>query len=336
MANDHYVARTYLKHFAGEAEKLHAFRKADGKSFPCAPKDICHELDGDVIPHLLTDERYLGKFRATFEKEWNVAVAAVEAKTPSDSDKLHIAGYWANLMICTPTFKRVGTDLLNKTLELNLRSKNILAAENGQPDDLLNQGVAAMDRGEMKISVDPEEIRAFAAVNAMRNAWLIYNADWQVFENNTGTDFITSDNPASYGDSKWGQRDHFQILPITPKLCLSCDLTKKPELRDITPDFTKAPQGKIEIVAVTLEAVQRINTTLAKSAEILVLSGSDNEYVKYLAAKNSKFRVENESTMVRHGNKFVIASRSRVIEKAQKSSDPDTHMPMLSGNARLA
>lgn len=314
MANDHYVAQTYLKHFAGDTGKLHAFRKTDGKSFPCAPKDICHEIDGDLIPDLLTDEQYLGKYRATFEKEWNVAVAAVEAKTPTDSDKLHIAGYWANLMICTPTFKRVGTDLLNKKLELSMRSQNILAIENGQPDATLAQAVAAMDSGELKVSVDPEEIRVFAALSAMRNAWLLYNADWEVFENDTNTDFVTSDNPASYGDSKWGQRDHFQILPITPKLCLRCDLAKKPEFREIPPDFAKPSQGKIDLVKVPLETVQRINTTIAKSAETLVLSGSDNAYAKGLAAKTAKFRAQNESTMVRHGNKFIIASRSRVIE----------------------
>jgi Protein of unknown function (DUF4238) len=226
-------------------------------------------------------------------------VAAVEAKTPTDADKLHIAGYWANLMICTPTFRRVGTDLFNKTIELKLRAQNILAAENSKPEELLAEGIEAMDRGELKVSVDPDKVLAFGAVHAMKYAWQLYNADWQVFENNTGIDFITSDNPASYGDSKWGQRDHFQILPITPKLCLMCDLTKKPELRDTTPDFTKPPQGKIEIVDVPLETVERINITIAKSAESLVLSSSENQYVKDIAAKYSKFRVENESTMRR-------------------------------------
>jgi hypothetical protein len=320
MANDHYVARTYLKHFAGATDKLHGVKKTDGKSFPCAPKDICAELDGDIIPDLLTDEKYLGKFRATFEKEWDRAVAAVEAKTPTEADKLHIAGYWANLMICTPTFGRVGTDLINKAIELKLRAQNILGAENGQPEHLLAEGIEAMDRGELKVSVDPDEIRAFAAAHAMKYAWQLYNADWQVFENKTATDFVTSDNPASYGDSKWGQRDHFQILPITPKLCLMCDLTKKPELRDTAPDFTKPSQGKIEIVDVPLETVERINTTIAKSAESLLLSSGETQYVKDLAAKYSKFRVENESTMTRQGKGFVIAHRARVIERTDQST----------------
>jgi hypothetical protein len=34
MANDHYVAQTYLKHFAGESGKLQAFRKSDAKNLP--------------------------------------------------------------------------------------------------------------------------------------------------------------------------------------------------------------------------------------------------------------------------------------------------------------
>lgn len=320
MANDHYVARTYLKHFAGATDKLYGVKKTDGKSFPCAPKDICAELDGDVIPDLLIDKKYLGNFRATFEKEWDRAVAALEAKTPTDADKLHIAGYWANLMICTPTFRRVGTDLVNHTIELKLRARNSLGAENGKPEHLLAEGIEAMDRGLLNISVDADEIRAFAAAHAMKYAWQLYNADWQVFENRTGTDFVTSDNPASYGDSKWGQRDHFQILPITPKLCLMCDLSKKPELREGERDFTKPSQGKIEIVEVPLESVERINITIAKSAESLILSSGENQYIKDLAAKYSKFRVENEFTMIRQGNGFSIAHRARVIERTDRST----------------
>ncbi|MGH6847077.1 MAG: hypothetical protein ACREC0_06475 [Methylocella sp.] len=52
-----------LKHFAGPSGMLHAFKKSDGRSFPCWSRDICHEPDGDIIPDVLSDPGYLGEYR---------------------------------------------------------------------------------------------------------------------------------------------------------------------------------------------------------------------------------------------------------------------------------
>jgi hypothetical protein len=171
MANDHYVARTYLKHFAGEPGKLRAYRKSDGKTFPCAPKDICKELDGDTIRDFLTDDKYLGKYRATFEAGWNPAIEALQKRVVDRDTKLHIAGYWANLLVGTPTWKRVGTDLYNHDIEYNLRARAILARENGQPEELLEEGIKALDSGELRIGVEGDYIRAHGAAHALRYAW---------------------------------------------------------------------------------------------------------------------------------------------------------------------
>jgi hypothetical protein len=73
MKDDHYVAQTYLKHFAGPSGMLRAYRKSDGHSFPCWPKDICHESDGDILHDFLSDPAYLGEFRKAFEPMWNHA-----------------------------------------------------------------------------------------------------------------------------------------------------------------------------------------------------------------------------------------------------------------------
>src|SRR4051812_22576616 len=94
MAEDHYVAQTYLKHFAGDSGKLRAYRRSNGKTFPCPPKDICAELDGDTIPEFLVDEKLLGKYRKIFEGAWNPAVEALQKRGVDQETKLHIAGYW--------------------------------------------------------------------------------------------------------------------------------------------------------------------------------------------------------------------------------------------------
>ena len=85
MPDYHYVARTYLKHFAGDSRKLRAYRKSDGKTFPCVTKDICTELDGDIIPEFLIDDKLLGKYRKTFEGVWILAMEALQ-KSVVDRD----------------------------------------------------------------------------------------------------------------------------------------------------------------------------------------------------------------------------------------------------------
>jgi hypothetical protein len=54
MALDHYLARTYLKHWCDKdaSRPLRAYRKSDGKEFPCWPRDVCTEPDGDLNQYL--------------------------------------------------------------------------------------------------------------------------------------------------------------------------------------------------------------------------------------------------------------------------------------------
>ena len=114
MADDHFVAQTYLRHFVGPSGMLRAYRKSNGCSFPCRPRDICHEPNGDVIPDFLNDPHYLAKYRGTFEPGWNSAVAALKARSPDFATKFYIAGYWAQLMVCTPSWKRVAIEISNQ------------------------------------------------------------------------------------------------------------------------------------------------------------------------------------------------------------------------------
>ncbi|MGY3659233.1 hypothetical protein ACVJ19_005896 [Bradyrhizobium sp. USDA 376] len=313
MPDDHYVARTYLKHFAGDSGKLRAYRKSDGKTFPCASKDICKELDGDTIPEFITDEKLLGKYRAIFEGAWNPAVEALEKRVVDRETKLHVAGYWANLLIGTPTWKRTGIDLYNRDIELNLRARAALARENGQPEELLEEGIRALDSGQLRIGVEGNYIRARGAMFALKYAWKLYNADWRVYVNQTTVPFITSDNPCSFEDDPtWGKREHALYLPITPKLCVTCDLTKQRDLAE-QPDFTKAPKGMVIGNDASLETVRRINVYTAKSAEDLIITAEESEYAQFLATTYAKYHVEHESQMVRTGNAYLIGHRSRVI-----------------------
>src|SRR5947209_5255803 len=112
MSNDHFVAQTYLKHFGdvGTGGMLHAYRKKDGKEFACWPKDVCHEWDGD-LNRLLRDPELLGDFRKMIEPWWNPSVETVLQGEMTYHDKFVISGYMANLLTCTPAWRRVGVTM---------------------------------------------------------------------------------------------------------------------------------------------------------------------------------------------------------------------------------
>ena len=96
MANDHFVARIYLKRWCDRAkgQPIQAYRKQTGAVFPCWPEAVCAESDGDLNPKYFQDPAVLGQFRAIFEPRWDAALEAVEKHKPTIDDKFVIAGYW--------------------------------------------------------------------------------------------------------------------------------------------------------------------------------------------------------------------------------------------------
>jgi hypothetical protein len=69
MANDHFVARTYLKRWCDrdKAQPIQAYRKETGTTFPCWPEAVCAEADGDLNPQYFQEPAVLGQFRSIFE-----------------------------------------------------------------------------------------------------------------------------------------------------------------------------------------------------------------------------------------------------------------------------
>jgi hypothetical protein len=271
MANDHYVAETYLKHFAGVGGMLHGYGKRSGKSFRCWPGDVCAELDGDYIPDFLSNAGFLGEYRKAFEPAWNEAVSSIAQRALDRYVKFHIAGYWANLLVCTPTWRRFGVEFYNQSALHHLEER----VANDRSDPMLVAGLNALKRGKIRLDTEPDFIRAKNVINVLKYAWVLYNADRRVFENDSDVEFITSDNPASFedqGDWRGGRLPFLRFLPLTPRLCLMCDLSAGAEqAREETPDFTRAPRGKIRGGVATALAIDKINTATAKCAEGLLL-----------------------------------------------------------------
>ena len=322
MADDHYVAQTYLKHFASSSGLLQAYRKSDAASFPCRPKDICKEPDGDIIPDFLSEPEYLGQYRSEFERVWNHGIEALRQHSLDMQDKLYIAGYWAQLLVCTPTWTRVAIKTSDELLINTIAAHCEIKSQVGRPDKVLEAAMAEVERGDITVNTERDYVRAHSAQSVLKYAWALYNTQWDVFENDTEVEFLTSDNPASCEDQgeRWrmpGSPSTFiRYLPVTPRLCLTCDLTQLPPwIREATPDFSKEPFKKVRGGRVGQGIVERVNMWTVKCAEDLVLTTGESGYARDLTARYARFRVDSEVRRFPTARGYLLCNRTRCIER---------------------
>jgi hypothetical protein len=200
MARDHYVAQTYLRHFVAYDGMLRAYRKSDGNRFPCRPSDVCHEWNGDIIEDFLSDPTALARYRKIFEPAWNPAIKELNAGRISNTNKLAIAGYWSNLLVFTPTCRRLDVGAHDRHSIDYLRAWDTLSTEAGKIDADLKRILATFDTGRFRIETKPDAMRAMRCTHLLKLTWALYNSNWIIIKNDSGTEFLTSDNPVSFDD----------------------------------------------------------------------------------------------------------------------------------------
>ena len=290
MTKDHFVAQTYLRHFGDATRKgmLHAYRKSDGKYFPCNTKDVCHEWGGDLNP-LLVKNDLLGEFRKVFEPQWNPSIATLLSKTMSPNDMFGVAGYFANLMVCTPTWRRIGAKLLDDHAKAFLSFSKTMREKHGGNPDLPVEAIEMLERREIALKHDPNFIKAKATQSLLKYAWLTYHQDWTIIRNSSAQPFITSDNPVAVHPSINLGEPMTRFLPITPKLCLSVryDREKVPAFNPSTP-----PLGMVKWATITEQGAKLINKRIAQCAEDLVFSSTESAGIETLVRNCATFRVE--------------------------------------------
>jgi len=317
MPRDHYVAQTYLGHFVDPGGMLHIYRKTDGKYWRSGPKGVCHEWDGDIIPDFLKNERMLGDYRAIFEPRWNDAVTDLENHCCDSAVKMAISGYWANLLVCTPAWTRVGIKMYDYSAMHRLRAEDVLRTEAGKPDPKLKEMLRAFDSGRYRIETKPEAVRASAATTLLDFAWALYNSHWTIIRNDTEVGFLTSDNPVAFNDpGAWreGQPGLPRYLTLSRRLCLYGALDPTGP-RD-KPDFTQSPRGDIQWRSASAHGVERVNRAVAECAEEIVISSSKSADVQNLVAECARYRVDTEFIEIRQPDGFLLGSHTRVREPA--------------------
>jgi hypothetical protein len=319
MPRDHYVAQTYLKHFADENGFLQVVRKSDGLTFPARTEAICHELARDIIPDFLENPAHLGEYRKLFEPHWNEAIGELTARRWSPDIKMAISGYMANLLVCTPAMTRVFLEAADHNAVEHLRSRDILQSRRGIVDEKLRKGLAALEAGKIVLETERDYIRALMAKNLMAYAWSLFNADWAVIGNMTDVDFITSDNPAAFEDPgplRGGEQRLPRYLPIAPKFCLHVLMGSSPRKDEI--DFTKAPEGSVRFGTIdTVRAAERVNLAVIRCAEDLVISNKSSSDLHRTVAANASLRVSNEFITITEPDSVLQGQRLRVWDPSK-------------------
>lgn len=294
MTNDHFVAQTYLRHFGDPSRKgmLHAYRKSDGGYFPCNSKDICHEWDGDLNP-LLVKSNMLGEFRKLFEPQWNTSIATLLSRTMKPKDKFAVSGYFANLMVCTPTWRRIGVKIYNDHAKAFLIFRKKMHEIHGDDLDLPIDAVEMLEHGKLTLEHDPNFIKAKVTQDLMKYTWLSYHQSWTIIENETSQPFITSDNPVAIHQPANFAEPMTRYLPITPRLCLSVRYDRE-NCRMTIPAGAALPppRGLIAWGKVTERGAKLINKLVAQCAEDLVFSSIQSVGIESLVKNCAQFRVD--------------------------------------------
>ena len=198
---------------------MHAYRKSDQSYFPCHPRDVCCEWDGDLNPDFLPERpSLLGDFRSLFEQHWNAGVESLRSRSVGPPEKLAISGYMANLMAGTPAWRRIGVDFHKKELRSYLSFSKKMQERHGGEERLPVKAIEMIERGEITIDIDQDFVRAFITKLMMDFAFHTYHQDWTILQNGTEFPFVTSDNPVAILNSGNGPADRF--LPITPSVCV--------------------------------------------------------------------------------------------------------------------
>jgi hypothetical protein len=288
MALDHYLARTYLKHWCDKdsGRPLRAYRKSDGKEFPCWPADVCTERDGDLNQYL-TKPDMLGRFRRLWEPFWNQAVDGYRSGQFTGDHKFVLALGWASISATTPTTTGIGTEMLQKELQSLLP---IIARDHPPPKSIRLKDVV--------IEVDPDFAKAMAIRMLPRLAWRFYVQPWSLLSNSTVEPFLTSDNPsAMFGQDNLGSTTA-RTLPLSPDCCVSTmmdfDLAVPTDF-NLT-DLTTRACGKTRVEAATLEQARFVNSLVVKHAGDLVFSSRADADVAGLVAALRKYGVQLDHT----------------------------------------
>ena len=287
---------------------MHAYRKPSGVPFPCWPESVCAEAGGDLNPKYFEDPSVLGQFRAIFEPRWDPAIEAVENHKPTIEDKFVIAGYWANLLVATPAWRKIG----QKLYEQEIQSVLPMITKDSVPPVSL-KGV------KLTVEIDEQYIKAVATKHLLAGALSLYHQPWTILTNDTAHEFLTSDNPSAVYPPPAPGGPVARILPLSPRLCISTIMERNPAYKKplTAADLSAPPKGWVTYKPVVANGVKLANRLTVVNAERFVFSRVAGDGITRLVKKYGDYsaQVEHSVAPTPEGDGLLTEARLFVGKK---------------------
>jgi hypothetical protein len=290
MAKDHFVAQTYLKHWCDpRTSKLRGYKKAEDESFPCSPKDVCHEWNWDINPLFEEKPELLADYRRIFEPQWNPTVGAVRSGRLSSEDKFVVAGYWALLTTCTPTWHSHAVKVYEQQLlDFIPMVAEHIAQQRPEDREFIEKAIA-----ERRIvpDVDDDYVKGILTKHLTNTTIMLYQQDWIILQNATRVPFITSDNPSSVFPRRKMMEPLVRFLPLGPDIAILTVINLRKRREELKlPDLSGPPPGKcFRRQLVHRKDVVKLNRITVMNADQFVFASSESKPVRRLVRNHRRF-----------------------------------------------
>ncbi|MEP7247910.1 MAG: DUF4238 domain-containing protein [Gammaproteobacteria bacterium] len=184
----HYVAQSYLRHFAcerGKHPKIWCYDKANRKAFKTNIRNVAGEnyFYDDATEASQPFEALLGQAEANFANARRCLVELSDAQDMSESDRVVISIFVALQLVRTPEHRIHAEQLM-------VRTRDFLAEERGVGPALkewLTENPALYARQQHLYNISSDLVPQLAGTIALMR--------WIVLTNDTPMPFWTSDNP---------------------------------------------------------------------------------------------------------------------------------------------
>lgn len=316
MPLDHFVSQVHLKRFYAadlSGKKMHAFRKSDGRTFPCGSEDVCRIADGNTN-EFLHEPRLVEDFLKMIEPRYNASCAALLAGKVSQNDIFVIAGFVAYVMACSPAAMRLGAAPMDAMLPLEMALMERAGAFEDFPPPPEFEGKTItnlLQEGDLIIETDIKYPQAIGIRNIIGQLTAYGNFHWDILINDhAGNPFFTSDFPVAVEPSGNPVVVN-RIIPLTPFLAIRICPRLELDRHRLPPTFD---YFSYKMFRLNGEAVRSINRTIVRCAENLVFSSVAAPWIGSFVNKNARYRVEIETAHLPKGTGFLSVSKTIVKE----------------------
>ncbi|MDC0658283.1 DUF4238 domain-containing protein [Leisingera sp. SS27] len=291
MALDHYVSQVHLREFADpKTKKLFAVSKLDLRDFTPKPKSVCAIRDGNTN-EFLKEPRLIEKLLEAIEPNYPYALNELRNRRCNNIVRETIAGFITAVSISSPTFDRLCFDGTHNHLAdfaKHLDTKSILPKfpENSDKRYSGKSITELLDQNLVEFNIDMNMPKAMATTRMINVVKAFLNAPWDILENHTERNFLTSDYPMVHVPTlsrRWSKK----FVPLAPDIGI---VVYSPRV--------SIWDGPVEVAHVEVSSsskISELNRFAVFAAEDLVFADRPSPFLRKFVAKHRQMQLVNDS-----------------------------------------